>query len=80
MLLPMSYVMFAFGNILPPMFNPASVPTLVIFGWAFVVNVPVTKLPLTVPELANTLPEVILLVTVKLPNVPISVIFVCVPV
>ena len=49
--------------ILPLTINPVNVPTLVMLGCAAVVSVPVNRLPLTVPELANTFPKVPLLVT-----------------
>ena len=45
-MLPKSYVMLALGVMLPLTTNPVSVPTLVIFGCAFVVTVPaVVALP-----------------------------------
>jgi hypothetical protein len=48
-LLPKLYVMLALGVISPPTTNPVSVPTLVIFGCAFVVTVPaVVALPAVV--------------------------------
>jgi len=48
-LLPKLYVMSVLGVIFPATTNPARVPVLVIFGCAFVVNVPVNKLADTLP-------------------------------
>ena len=55
---------------LPLILKPTNVPTVVMLGCDAVVKVPVSKLPLTVPELAYTLPAVILAVTAKLDSVP----------
>ena len=59
--------------IFPLTISEVSVPMLVMFGCALVVNVPVSKLPLMVPELANTLPNVPLFVTLNAwaDNVPV---------
>ena len=62
---------------LPVTVNVVNVPTLVIFGCALVVNVPVSKLAPIVPLLAYTLPPVMLPVIVKLVSVPTLVIFGC---
>ena len=45
---PKLYWLLAPGIILPATFNPVNVPTLVIFGCALVVNVPVKRLAETI--------------------------------
>ena len=71
--IPVFAVMFA-AVILPLTLSPVSVPILVIFGCAAVVNVPVTKLAVTKfpPE---TLPALRLPDTINEVSVPTLVIF-----